>query len=100
MSDNDLCNLELPNILQRYDVNFTTTMSSTVHPFTSDKAVDGQYGPTPETCDCCSETVNSLRSWWKLDLSALFPIAEVQIYGREDGKRYRHTLKKMYICFK
>lgn len=82
--------------MQRPDIYIATTMSSTAHGFSSEKAIDGQYGPDPESCNCCSETLNSPMSWWRVDLTAVYSISEIIIYGRHDGITILENLVNIY----
>jgi hypothetical protein len=60
-------------------------MSSVAFNWTSDKAIDGKIGNDPDTCECCSGTMNSATSWWKIDLGMMYPLARVIVQGRQAG---------------
>lgn len=84
---------EIPNLMRSNTVNISTSMSSSTGSSNADKAVDGQKGPNPETCNCCSTTDNAAVSWWKVDMGGMYPVREILIYGRQDG-----TFVNFRIC--
>lgn len=77
---------ETKKILEKPGVKFLVTMSSTRKKYSAEKVVDGIFGPDPETCDCCGETVYSERSWWSVDLGQIYSLRIIEIYGRSDGR--------------
>jgi hypothetical protein len=81
------------NILRRLDVQ--TDMSSIFLNWTSNLAIDGNIGPKPDVCNCCSGTKNSLISWWTVDLGKRYPINSVTVFSREFGKLKRFMLDKL-----
>ncbi|XP_053400473.1 multiple epidermal growth factor-like domains protein 10 [Mercenaria mercenaria] len=66
-----------------------TSMSSTAHNWTSDLAIDGNVGPDPDVCHCCSGTQNSLTSWWMVDMGKRFPVNQITVYSRRNDKDYQ-----------
>ncbi|XP_053388793.1 uncharacterized protein LOC128551883 [Mercenaria mercenaria] len=66
-----------------------TSMSSTVHNWTSDLAIDGNVGPDPDACHCCSGTQNSQTSWWMVDMGKRFPVNLITVYSRRNEQTFQ-----------
>ncbi|XP_053391233.1 multiple epidermal growth factor-like domains protein 10 [Mercenaria mercenaria] len=66
-----------------------TSMSSTVHNWTSDHAIDGNVGPDPDVCNCCSGTQNSQISWWMVDMGKRFPVNLITVYSRRNEQTFQ-----------
>ena len=73
-------------MLRSENVNITTSMSSTRDNYGANRAVDGKTGQDPDTCDCCAATEHAALSWWEVDLNGVYPVSEITIHGRIDGK--------------
>jgi hypothetical protein len=73
------------NLIEKIKYQVRTIMSSEAQNTKSTFAVDGQLGPDPDKCHCCSITNNSPLSWWLLDLGKRYPLKSIVIYGRNKG---------------
>lgn len=86
---------DVDNLMRSANVTSVTSMSSVTGAEGPEKAVDGVVGPDAENCNCCSSTENSELSWWKVDMNIMYPVKQIRIFGRNDGKfnEYLHVLK-------
>ncbi|XP_060573957.1 protein draper-like isoform X1 [Ruditapes philippinarum] len=88
---------EEQNILRHLDAQ--TDMSSTFLNWTSNLAIDGNIGPKPDGCNCCSGTKNSAISWWTVDLGKQYPINSVTVFSREFDQLYQQLADfELYIA--
>ncbi|XP_053400469.1 uncharacterized protein LOC123558234 [Mercenaria mercenaria] len=83
------CNVE-ENIMHLLNISVKTTMSSIASNRTSDLAIDGNIGPDPDQCQCCSETENAQLSWWIVDFGQTIPVRSVIIYSRNNENSFHH----------
>ncbi|XP_060604514.1 multiple epidermal growth factor-like domains protein 10, partial [Ruditapes philippinarum] len=77
------------NLMEMIKYQVRTNMSSEAQSTNSSFAVDGQLGPDPDKCQCCSITYNSPLSWWLLDLGKRYPLKSIIIYGRNKEDSYQ-----------
>ncbi|XP_060560633.1 protein draper-like [Ruditapes philippinarum] len=77
------------NLIRRIRHQVSTQMSSEAKSTNSTFAVDGQLGPDPDKCQCCSITNNSPLSWWLLDLGKRYPLKSIVIFGRNNEDSYQ-----------
>ncbi|XP_053394352.1 multiple epidermal growth factor-like domains protein 10 isoform X2 [Mercenaria mercenaria] len=87
--DGMLCNHAL-NLLERIKLDLVATMSSTYLDWGPYKAIDGNDGPDPILCECCSATNNEAFSWWKVNMERKFSISSIEIIPRKDERVFHH----------
>ncbi|XP_053391609.1 tyrosine-protein kinase receptor Tie-1-like [Mercenaria mercenaria] len=76
------------NLITKLEGVLKTNMSSVAFNWTSENAVDGNVGPDPEQCLCCSGTTYNTISWWTVDLGKKYPIEKATIYSRETENKF------------
>ncbi|XP_053395680.1 cell death abnormality protein 1-like [Mercenaria mercenaria] len=80
---------EALNLIEAVKETVHTSMSSTHMNWTSERAIDGEIGPDPVKCQCCSSTKNEQTSWWRVDLGKKYPINRIEVFGRQQENSYQ-----------
>ena len=60
-------------------------MSPYYDDFNASKAIDFDNRTLPDSCHCCSGTING-PSWWSIDLGNMYLIQTIVLIGRSDRK--------------
>ncbi|XP_053396561.1 multiple epidermal growth factor-like domains protein 6 isoform X2 [Mercenaria mercenaria] len=80
------------NLLERESVRFNVSTSSVYANWEPELALDGNTGPDPEHCHCCTSTQNEAQSWYMIELEHQYVLKAVEIFGRLREQSY-HQLQ-------
>ena len=84
------------NLIKQLGNNVDVSMSSQWYNWNARRAIDLDDGNHPNTCGCCSGTLNE-NAWWKLNLRNIYPIKTIIFTGRYGEFNLRNT-RQTYVC--